>query len=270
MAQIQNFGFEPSVQESDVQHAPRPRGGAGQSGRQPKSAQYALCHPHYTRAHGQGFGRDVPVGYDHQQFADGAVPTVQIPATERIGETEYQLVRCVGCHLCQEIHRFRVFGNEQHRAERTLPLLHQSAGAGGVLLRDYRLSYGRGCRRGSSRQERDTPQYPAHAPAGGVYRKTDAICTIGRRDDTRTRTALRNGRQGQDADRNGLCPQDGTRYAADRPQLRRPRGQQSEPLRPHDCRILPQVRRAERNAVRLLGFGDVPAGTVECVQRDQT
>ena len=116
----------------------------------------------------------------------------------------------------------------------------------------------------------EIPQYPAHAPAGGVYRKTDAICTIGRRDDTRTRTALRNGRQGQDADRNGLCPQDGTRYAADRPQLRRPRGQQSEPLRPHDCRILPQVRRAERNAVRLLGFGDVPAGAVERVQRDQT
>ena len=157
MAQIQNLGFVPPVQESDVQHAPRPRGGAGQSGRQPEGTQYALCHPHHTGTHGQGFGRDVPVGHDHQQLADGVVPAVQIPATERVGAAEYQLVRCVGCHLRQKIHRFRVFGNEQHRAERTFPLLHQSAGAGGVLLRNNRLSHGRGRGRGSSRQERDTP-----------------------------------------------------------------------------------------------------------------
>ena len=36
MRQIRNFGFEPPIQEPDVQHAPRPCGGAGQLRRPPR------------------------------------------------------------------------------------------------------------------------------------------------------------------------------------------------------------------------------------------
>lgn len=36
MAQIQNFGFEPPVQESDFQHAPRPCGGIGKQRGKPE------------------------------------------------------------------------------------------------------------------------------------------------------------------------------------------------------------------------------------------
>lgn len=134
----------PPVQEPDVQHAPRPRGGAGQSGRQPEGAQHALRHPHHSGADGKGFGRDVPLRYDHKQLADGTVPAVQIPASEGIGAAEHQFVRRMGGHLRQENDGLRVFGNEQHRAERTLPLLYQSAGAGAVLQRDHGLPHGGG------------------------------------------------------------------------------------------------------------------------------
>ena len=36
MAQIQNFGFEPPVQESDFHHAPRPCGGLGKQRGKPE------------------------------------------------------------------------------------------------------------------------------------------------------------------------------------------------------------------------------------------
>ena len=36
MAQIRNFGFEPPVQESDFQHAPRPCGGIGKQRGKPE------------------------------------------------------------------------------------------------------------------------------------------------------------------------------------------------------------------------------------------
>ena len=177
----------------------------------------------------------------------------------------------MGGHLRQENDGLRVFGNEQHRAERTLPLLYQSAGAGAVLQRDHGLPHGGGRGRGQAAEKRDTAQHPAHAAAGGVHREADAVRAVGRRHDTRTRQAVGNRRKGQDADRNGLRTEDGARHAAYRPRpVRRPLRQQGEPLRENDCGVLSQIRRAERHAVRLFGFGDVPAGAVERVQRDQT
>ena len=136
-------------------------------------------------------------------------------------------------------------------------------------ITDYRTAEDVGG--GSPGEERDTAQHPAHAPAGGVHRQADGVCQDGRRDDTRTRQALGDRRKGEDADRNRLRSQNGSRYAPYRPRpVRRPSRQQGEPLRGDDCGILPQIRCAERYAVRLLGFGDVPAGTMERLFGNQT
>lgn len=89
----------------------------------------------------------------------------------------------MGGHLRQEDHRFRVQRDEQHRAERAFPLLHQGAGAGGVLQRDNRLPHGGGHWRGPSEEERDTASHTAHPGPRGVYREADAVRQVGRRDD---------------------------------------------------------------------------------------
>ena len=67
MAQIQNFGFIAPVQEPDIQHPARPRGGAGQLGGQPEGTEPAVRHPHHTGTDGQGFGSHVPLRHDHIQ-----------------------------------------------------------------------------------------------------------------------------------------------------------------------------------------------------------
>ena len=64
--------------------------------------EHALCHPHHTGAHGQGLGGDFPFRHYHQQFADGAVPAVQIFAPERAGTAGHKVFRCVGGDICQE------------------------------------------------------------------------------------------------------------------------------------------------------------------------
>jgi len=102
MAQIRNFGFEPPVQESDFQHAPRPCCGIRKQRGKPEGTEHALCHPHHTGAHGQGLGGDFPFRHYHQQFADGAVPAVQIFAPERAGTAGHKVFRCVGGDICQE------------------------------------------------------------------------------------------------------------------------------------------------------------------------
>jgi len=80
-------------------------------------------------ADGQGLGGYVPFGHDHQQLADGAVPALQVPASERAGEAGHPLLRCVGGDFRQEDHRLRVQRDEQRVPEGAFPLLHQSAGA---------------------------------------------------------------------------------------------------------------------------------------------
>lgn len=92
MAQIQNFGFEPSIQEPDFQHTPRPCGGSGQLGRKPESTEHALCHTYHTGTHGKGLGGDVPFRHDHQQLADRTVPALQVPAPEGTGTAGYSLL----------------------------------------------------------------------------------------------------------------------------------------------------------------------------------
>ena len=133
MAQIRNFGFEQPVQELDIQHPARPRGGAGQLGGQPEGTEPTVRHPHHSGADGKGLGGDVPVGHDHQQLADGAVPAVQVPPPEGAGKAGHPMLRRMGGDIRQEDDGLRVQRDEQHRAEGALPLLHQGAGAGGVL-----------------------------------------------------------------------------------------------------------------------------------------
>lgn len=133
MAQIQNFGFMPPVQELDVQHPTRPCSRIGQFRRLTKGTQHALCHPYHTGTHGQGLGSDLPFGNDHQQLPYGAVPAVQVPPSEGAGTSGHPLFRCVGGHLRQEDNRLRVQCNQQHRAEGTFPLLHQGSRIGGIL-----------------------------------------------------------------------------------------------------------------------------------------
>ncbi len=102
MAQIQNSGFMPPVQKSDVQHAPRPCSGTGQQRGKPKGTEHALCHPYHTGAHGQGFGSDFPFGYYHQQLADGVVPAVQVFASEGAGTAGHPMFRRLGGDIRQE------------------------------------------------------------------------------------------------------------------------------------------------------------------------
>ena len=91
----------------------------------------------------------------------------------------------MGGYLRQEDDRLRVQRDEQRGAEGAFPLLHQSAGACRLLQRDNRLPHGRGCGCGSSAQERDTAPYTAHAGAGGLHSKTDAVRQDGRRHAAR-------------------------------------------------------------------------------------
>lgn len=92
MAQIQNLGFIAPVQEPDIQHPARPRGGSGQLGRQPEGTEPAVCHPHHPGADGKRSGGDVPVGHDHQQLADGAVFAFQVSASEGTGKTGHPML----------------------------------------------------------------------------------------------------------------------------------------------------------------------------------
>ena len=105
MRQIRNFGFVAPLQEPHVHHAPRPCGGAGQLGGQPACAQHALCHPHHPAAHRQGLGSHIPVGDDHQQLTDRAVPPVQIPAPQRTGAAGHPLLRRMGGGVRTQVHR---------------------------------------------------------------------------------------------------------------------------------------------------------------------
>ena len=86
----------------------------------------------------------------------------------------------MGGNLRQEDDGFRVQCDEQHRAEGTLPLLHQGTGAGGILQRDNGLPHGRGCGRGPSAQERDTAQHTSHARPGTFHQTADGISYLPR------------------------------------------------------------------------------------------
>ena len=87
---------EPPVQECPIYHPSRPCGGVGQLRRKPEGAEPAVRHPHHSGADGQGFGGDLFLRHDHQQLADGAVPAVQVPAPEGVGETGYPLLSTHG------------------------------------------------------------------------------------------------------------------------------------------------------------------------------
>ncbi len=181
MAQIQNSRFVAPVQEPDVQHPARPRGGAGQLRRQPEGTEPTVRHPHHSGAHGKGLGGNLPVGHDHQQLADGAVPAFQVPPPKGAGTAGHTMLRRMGGNLRQEDDGLRVQRDEQHRAEGTLPLLHQGAGTGGVLQRDNGLPHGggRGC--GQTAQERVLHHIPPTARPGTFHQATDGICQDGRR-----------------------------------------------------------------------------------------
>ena len=96
-------------------------------------------------------------------------------AVEGAGTAEHPHLRRMGGYLRQEDHRLRVFSNQRSRAERAVPLLHQGPRAGGVLLGNYRLSFGRGHRHRPSAEERDSAQHTAYARARGVHRQTDGV-----------------------------------------------------------------------------------------------
>ena len=86
-----------------------------------------FVRPKYDGLHGARSGSYVPLRNDRFQLPDGAVSAVQIPASEGAGAAEHPHVRRVGGHLRQEDHRLRVLRNQRGRAERAVPLLHQSA-----------------------------------------------------------------------------------------------------------------------------------------------
>ena len=145
----------------------------------------------------------------------------------------------MGGYLRQEDDRFRVQRDEQRGAEGAFPLLHQSAGACRLLQRDNRLPHGRGCGCGSSAQERDTAPHTAHARPRVFHQTTDGICENGRRHAAGQTAPVGNGGEGEDAYRHRLRTEDGSRYAHDRPELRRPPRQQGFPLCQDDCGVLP-------------------------------
>ena len=176
----------------------------------------------------------------------------------------------MGGNFCQKDNRLRVQRDKQRGAKGAFSLLHQSARTCRLLQRNHRLPHGggRGC--GSSAQERDTAPHTAYARPRVFHQATDGICEDGRRHAVGQATFVGNGGEGENAYRHRLRTEDGFGYAHDRPQLRRSPRQQGEPLRQNDSGVLPQIRCAQRNAVRLLGFGDIPAGRrVERVQRDK-
>ena len=86
------FVDESPVQEPDIQHPARPRGGAGQLGGQPEGTEPAVRHPHHSGADGKGSGGDVSVGHDHQQLVDGAVPAFQVSASEGAGKAGHTML----------------------------------------------------------------------------------------------------------------------------------------------------------------------------------
>ena len=219
---------------------------------------------------GRDLGGDVPLGNDHLQLAHGTVPAFQVPAPEGTGASEYPHLRCLGGHICQENHRLRVFRDQRGRAERTVPIFHQGSRTGHVLLRDYRLPIGGGYRDRPTAKERDIAQYPADTPADGVHRTAGAVRQIGRCHAPGPPAALGAGGKGENAHCHRLRPQDVARYAYDRPRtIQRPRGQQGEPLRPYDCRLLPPFRGVQRYAVRILRPGNLQTRSgVERLFRD--
>ena len=233
-------------------------------------AQHAFRAAYHTAAHGPRPGGDVPLGNDHLQLAHGTVPAFQVPAPEGTGASEYPHLRCLGGHICQENHRLRVFRDQRGRAERTVPIFHQGSRTGHVLLRDYRLPLGGGYRDRPTAKERDIAQYPADTPADGVHRTAGAIRQIGRCHAPGPPAALGAGGKGENAHCHRLRPQDVARYAYDRPRtIQRPRGQQGEPLRPYDCRLLPPFRGVQRYAVRILRPGNLQTRSgVERLFRD--
>lgn len=85
MAQIQNFGFEPCLQELDVQHTPCESFRSGQPRRKHEGHEHAFRHPYHTGAHRQRFGSHFPVRYDHFQQPDGTLSPFQISPSEGNG-----------------------------------------------------------------------------------------------------------------------------------------------------------------------------------------
>ncbi len=76
--------------------------------------------------------------------------------------------------------------------------------------------------------------------------EADAIRQDGRCHPVGQAAAFGNGRKGEDAHRHGLCPENGTRHAHDRPELRRSSRQQSEPLCQDDRGVLSKIRRRRK------------------------
>ena len=135
-------------------------------------------------------------------------------------------------------------------------------------ITDYRSAEDIGIDR--PQKERDIAQYPADTPADGVHRTTGAVRQIGRCHAPGPPAALGAGGKGENAHCHRLRPQDVARYAYDRPRtIQRPRGQQGEPLRPYDCRLLPPFRGVQRYAVRILRPGNLQTRSgVERLFRD--
>ena len=90
MRQIQNSGFEPPIQEPDVQHTSRQGLGLGQSRRLTASLEHALCHPHHTGEVRQGLGSHFPFWNDYFQQSDRIVFALQIPPSAGFGEAGHQ------------------------------------------------------------------------------------------------------------------------------------------------------------------------------------
>lgn len=65
-----------------------------------KSNEPAVCHSHHSRAYQCGYGCDLSFRNYHQQFLNGTVPVIQIPATSGNGKTRHSFVWCVGGYLC--------------------------------------------------------------------------------------------------------------------------------------------------------------------------
>ena len=162
------------------------------------------------------------------------------------------MFRRLGGYLRQEDDRLRVQRDEQRGAEGAFPLLHQGAGACRLLQRNHRLPHGGGCGCRSSAQERNTTPHTAHARPGVFHQAADGVCQDGRRHVAGQVAPVGNGGESKDAHRHRLREEDGSGYAHDRPGLRGPPRQQGEPLRQDDSGVLPPIRRAQGNAVRVL------------------
>ena len=88
-----------------------------------------------------------------------------------------------------------------------------------------------------------------------LHTETDAVRQDGRCHLVGQAAAFGNGRKGEDAHRHGLCPENGTRHAHDRPELRRSSRQQSESLCQDDRGVLSKIRTPRK--ARSFVFSDL-------------